>query len=67
MPCHKLNEKNGVDTDKFEDYNNEIMIPKHLVEEFKQFEIPTKSNSEEVRIVYHEMMNASKKSKLVHS
>lgn len=37
MSCHKLNEQNRVDVDKFEDYNEKIIVPKHVFEEF-QFE-----------------------------
>uniref|UniRef100_M1DIE8 Uncharacterized protein n=1 Tax=Solanum tuberosum TaxID=4113 RepID=M1DIE8_SOLTU len=54
MSCHKLNEQNGVDADEFEDYNEMIMLPKHLVEEFRQFESHDEPNSEEIGIVNQE-------------
>uniref|UniRef100_M1BQZ8 Uncharacterized protein n=1 Tax=Solanum tuberosum TaxID=4113 RepID=M1BQZ8_SOLTU len=54
MSCHKLNEQNEVDADEFKDYNEKIMVPKHLVEEFRQFESHDKQNSEETGIVNQE-------------
>uniref|UniRef100_M1D8S2 Uncharacterized protein n=1 Tax=Solanum tuberosum TaxID=4113 RepID=M1D8S2_SOLTU len=54
MSCHKLNEQNGVDAEKFEDYNEKITVPKHLVEEFRQFEIHEEPNLEEIGIVNQE-------------
>uniref|UniRef100_M1DYJ1 Uncharacterized protein n=1 Tax=Solanum tuberosum TaxID=4113 RepID=M1DYJ1_SOLTU len=51
MSCHKLNEQNRVDAEESEDYNEKIMVPKHLVEEFRQFESHDKPNSEEIEIV----------------
>lgn len=31
MSCHKLNNQNGVDEDDLKDYNEKIMVPKHVV------------------------------------
>uniref|UniRef100_M1DJC9 Uncharacterized protein n=1 Tax=Solanum tuberosum TaxID=4113 RepID=M1DJC9_SOLTU len=50
----QLNEQNGVDAEKFEDYNQKITVPKHLVEEFRQFEIHEEPNLEEIGIVNQE-------------
>jgi len=54
MSCHKLNEQNGVDAEEFEEYNEKIMVPKHLVEEFRQFKSHDEPNLEEIRIVNQE-------------
>jgi len=54
MSCHKLNEQNWVDAEEFGDYNEKIMVPKHLIKEFKKFKNHDKSNSEKIRIVNQE-------------
>uniref|UniRef100_M1D9P1 Uncharacterized protein n=1 Tax=Solanum tuberosum TaxID=4113 RepID=M1D9P1_SOLTU len=54
MSCHKLNEQNRPDADRFEDYNEKIIVPKQLVDEFRQFESHKELNSEKIRIVNKE-------------
>lgn len=54
ISCHKLNGQNEVFVDGFEDYNETIMVPKHLVKEFRQFKSHEEPNSEEIRIVNQE-------------
>lgn len=43
MSCYKMNEQNGIDADEFEDYIKKIMVPKHVVKEFRHFEKSQKS------------------------
>ena len=54
MSCHKLNEQNVVDANEFKDYNENITVPKHVVEEFRQFESHKEPGSEEIGIVNRE-------------
>ncbi|KAH0679099.1 hypothetical protein KY284_020184 [Solanum tuberosum] len=51
MSCHDLNEQNEVDDDECEDYKEEIVIPEHVAEEFRQFENQHKQNLKETETV----------------
>ena len=51
MSCHELKEKNEVNDDKVDDYDEESGEPDYVVKEFWQFENQHKPNLEETQIV----------------
>lgn len=51
MSCFKLSEKNEIDKNELEEYDEETMVPEHLTEELKKFENQENTNLEETETV----------------